>query len=107
MAVNNEIEKHSSATTEFKPVRADDSRPLYKQVQSAIRDAMSEVDPENAATYQANAEAYIERLSALHSHALSEFGQLPADRRTVVPASPVLRDLPGPRSRDRRRRPTA
>ena len=51
-----------------------------------IAKAMASADPENAATYQANAQAYSERLSALHSHALSEFKKLPADRRTVVTA---------------------
>ena len=51
-----------------------------------IANGMASADPKNAATYQANAKAYTERLSALHSHALKEFGKLPADRRTVVTA---------------------
>ncbi|WP_299618588.1 metal ABC transporter substrate-binding protein [Pelagibius sp.] len=51
-----------------------------------IAKSLASADPENAATYQANAQAYSERLSALHSHALSEFKKLPADRRTVVTA---------------------
>ncbi|MEM7225828.1 MAG: metal ABC transporter substrate-binding protein [Pseudomonadota bacterium] len=51
-----------------------------------IADDLSKTDPEHAATYQANAEAYIEKLTALHEHALREFGKLPADRRTVVTA---------------------
>ncbi len=53
---------------------------------SNIANDMASVDPKNAAAYQANAQAYTERLSALHSHAVSEFGKLPADRRTVVTA---------------------
>ncbi len=51
-----------------------------------IANGMASADPKNAATYQANAEAYKERLSALHSRALGEFEKLPADRRTVVTA---------------------
>ncbi len=51
-----------------------------------IAKGMASADPKNAATYQANAKAYSEKLSALHSHALSEFKKLPADRRTVVTA---------------------
>lgn len=51
-----------------------------------IAKGMASADPKNAATYQANAKAYSEKLSALHSRALSEFKKLPADRRTVVTA---------------------
>ena len=51
-----------------------------------IAKGMASVDPKNAATYQANAQAYTERLSALHSNALSKFEKLPADQRTVVTA---------------------
>ena len=51
-----------------------------------ISNGMVSADPKNAAMYQANAQAYIERLTAMHSHALGELGKLPADRRTVVTA---------------------
>ncbi len=51
-----------------------------------IADGMASVDPDNAATYQANAKAYIERLTALDKHAKAEFDKLPADQRTVVTA---------------------
>ena len=51
-----------------------------------IANGMANADPKNAATYKANAQAYTERLSALHSRALSELKKLPADRRTVVTA---------------------
>lgn len=51
-----------------------------------IAEAMANTDPKNAATYQANAQAYSEKLTALHSRALSEIKKLPADNRTVVTA---------------------
>ena len=51
-----------------------------------IAEAMASTDPKNAATYQANAQAYSEKLTALHSRALSEIKKLPADNRTVVTA---------------------
>ena len=51
-----------------------------------IANSMAEADPEHAATYQANAKAYTARLQALHNRALSEFGKLPVDRKTVVTA---------------------
>jgi len=51
-----------------------------------IANAMSSIDPENAATYEANARAYTARLEALHERALSDLDKLPADQRTVVTA---------------------
>ncbi|MEO0329134.1 MAG: metal ABC transporter substrate-binding protein [Pseudomonadota bacterium] len=47
---------------------------------------LSEVDPGNAATYKANAEAYTKRLEALHSSATERLAALPSDQRTVVTA---------------------
>ena len=51
-----------------------------------IASAMAEIDPDHAAVYQANAEAYKKRLADLHDHALDVFDTLPADHRTVVTA---------------------
>lgn len=51
-----------------------------------IAAGMAESDPANAATYTANAEAYVERLRTLHETALSQLATLPRDRRTVVTA---------------------
>ncbi|MEM1046922.1 MAG: metal ABC transporter substrate-binding protein [Pseudomonadota bacterium] len=51
-----------------------------------IATSMASADPENAATYEANAKAYTARLEALHKRASSELEKLPADRRTVVTA---------------------
>ena len=51
-----------------------------------IADGMANIDPKNAETYKANAEAYAARLKTLHDRALGELGKLPADRRIVVTA---------------------
>ena len=49
-----------------------------------IRDALSEIDPANAATYQANATAYIGEINALDSWAQGEIATIPAERRKLV-----------------------
>ena len=46
--------------------------------------ALSRIDPANAATYQANAAAYIGQLQKLHSKALADFAQIPVERRYLV-----------------------
>ncbi|WP_323113972.1 metal ABC transporter solute-binding protein, Zn/Mn family [Pseudomonas guariconensis] len=46
--------------------------------------ALSQIDPANAATYQANAAAYIEQLQHLHNKALADFAQIPVERRYLV-----------------------
>ncbi len=51
-----------------------------------IAAAMATVDPDNADTYLAKANAYIERLSALHVNTLQLLSALPPDNRTVVTA---------------------
>ncbi|MBS7662628.1 zinc ABC transporter substrate-binding protein [Pseudomonas lalucatii] len=48
------------------------------------RDALIRVDPGHAATYQANAAAYIERLQQLHDKALAAFAEIPVARRYLV-----------------------
>ncbi len=51
-----------------------------------IATAMSAVDPANAKTYNANADAYVAKLEALHVRALADLSALAKDRRTVVTA---------------------
>ena len=51
-----------------------------------IAAGMAKADPENAATYNANAEAYMARLQALHSRAIARLKSIPRDNRTVVTA---------------------
>jgi manganese transport system substrate-binding protein len=49
-----------------------------------IQQALSELDPPNAATYQANATAYNAKIAALDTQLRSAIAQLPPDRRYLV-----------------------
>ncbi|WP_245411619.1 metal ABC transporter substrate-binding protein [Alkalicoccus urumqiensis] len=49
-----------------------------------IRDDLSERDPEGAETYEANAEAYLEEISALDADIEEMFAELPEERRLIV-----------------------
>ena len=49
-----------------------------------IATALAAADPENAATYEANAAAYIATLEALDTEVKAAFAAIPADRRKVV-----------------------
>ena len=51
-----------------------------------IAAGMAKADAANAATYSANADAYVEQLRKVHDNAVSEFSALPDERRTVVTA---------------------
>ena len=51
-----------------------------------IAKGMGRIDPENEATYKANADAYIARLQILHDDAKAKLNKLPAGQRTVVTA---------------------
>jgi zinc/manganese transport system substrate-binding protein len=50
----------------------------------AIRDALVAADPADAATYQANADAYLQRLQALDDFVVAEVAKLPEERRKLV-----------------------
>ena len=49
-----------------------------------IAEGMAQADPEHAAIYRQNAEAYIARLKTLDEKAKAKLGNLPKDKRTVV-----------------------
>lgn len=49
-----------------------------------IRDGLSEADPEGAAAYQANAEAYIAQLEQLDAWIAGQVASIPAERRLLV-----------------------
>ena len=61
----------------FDPVRV-------KEAVSSIAAKLSELDPEGAQVYQANASAYNQELDALHGWIQEEVAKLPADRRKLV-----------------------
>jgi len=49
-----------------------------------IRDALAKVDPAGKATYEANAAAYVARLTALDRELKTEIAKIPADRRRII-----------------------
>lgn len=49
-----------------------------------IRDSLAQVDPEGAATYQANAASYLDELEALDAEVAQTIATIPADRRRLV-----------------------
>lgn len=49
-----------------------------------VRDGLCEIDPANAATYRANADAYVARLRELDAWIVAAVKAVPADRRTLV-----------------------
>jgi ABC-type Zn uptake system ZnuABC Zn-binding protein ZnuA len=51
---------------------------------SAIRDALVQADPANAATYRQNAEAYLAKLDEMDAAVLGTLEQLPATQRKLV-----------------------
>lgn len=52
----------------------------------AVAGALSEVDPENASTYEANAAAYTAQLEALHEYAKSSIASIPEKSRVLITA---------------------
>lgn len=49
-----------------------------------IKDTLSEKDPSNKETYEKNASAYIEKLSALDKEAKEKFADIPEDQKLLV-----------------------
>ena len=59
---------------------------LWKYVVQAVRDALIEVDPEGRDTYEANAEAYLAELEALHVKVKERIASIPEENRVLVTA---------------------
>lgn len=55
-----------------------------------VRDALVEADPDNAATYEANAAAYIAELEALDAWVMEQVATLPEDQRRLVTSHEAL-----------------
>jgi len=68
----------------------DDDPHVWHDVRNAIhmvgviRDALAEADPPNAAKYQANASAYLDRLEQLHTWVEQTVATLPKERRKLI-----------------------
>ncbi|MFO7776227.1 MAG: zinc ABC transporter substrate-binding protein [Candidatus Hydrogenedentota bacterium] len=59
---------------------------LWKSAVEAVRDALIEVDPEGRETYEANAEAYLAELEALHEEVKEKIASIPEEKRVLVTA---------------------
>jgi manganese/zinc/iron transport system substrate-binding protein len=59
---------------------------LWRYTVDAIRDGLMEIDPQHAAVYQANADAYRAEMDALEAYAQEQFAQLTEEQRTLVTA---------------------
>lgn len=59
---------------------------LWKFVVERIREAYKDIDPENAADYDANASAYLASLDALDEHARSAVATIPETARVLITA---------------------
>jgi manganese/zinc/iron transport system substrate-binding protein len=59
---------------------------LWTQVVKNIRDTLMEMDPANAATYEANAASYTAELEELHNYTLEQVERIPQERRVLVTA---------------------
>lgn len=57
---------------------------LWKKCVGVIRDELCNLDPEHAAEFRSNAEAYLKELDDLHAEVLAKANALPNDRRTLV-----------------------
>jgi ABC-type Zn uptake system ZnuABC Zn-binding protein ZnuA len=55
-----------------------------------VRDALVEADPDNAATYEANAAAYIAELETLDAWVMEQVATLPEDQRRLVTSHEAL-----------------
>ena len=59
---------------------------LWMQVVEAIRDTYIEVDPDNAADYQANTDLYLAELEELDAYVREQAQRVPADKRVLITA---------------------
>lgn len=58
----------------------------WMQVTEVIRDTLKDVDPDQAAAYDANAEAYLAELEDLHEYAKEQIASIPEKSRVLVTA---------------------
>lgn len=59
---------------------------LWMHTVEAVRDALVEADPDNAATYAANADAYLDELAALDGYVKEQAAKLTPEQRVLVTA---------------------
>lgn len=75
------------------PIYADEFDPhiwfdvtLWQEAVRVVRDTLAEEDPDNAADYEANAEAYLVELDELHVYVAEQADRVPEQQRVLVTA---------------------
>jgi manganese/zinc/iron transport system substrate-binding protein len=59
---------------------------LWQLAAQTVMDELTLVDPEGEATYQANRDAYLAELEALHAYVQEQIATIPEDRRVLITA---------------------
>lgn len=59
---------------------------LWSQGVALIRDTLMEADPDNAATYEANAEAYLNEIAETHAYVTELISSIPENQRVMITA---------------------
>ncbi len=59
---------------------------LWMKAVEAVRDALADADPDHAATYKANADAYLKELAELDAYVKQQAATVPPEQRVLVTA---------------------
>jgi manganese/zinc/iron transport system substrate-binding protein len=59
---------------------------LWAETIHVVSDTLQEMDPQNAADYEANAAAYAEELERLHHYVLEQAARVPEEKRVLITA---------------------
>jgi manganese/zinc/iron transport system substrate-binding protein len=59
---------------------------FWMEATAVVRDALSEADPDHAADYAANAEAYLAELEALDAYVADQAARVPEEQRVLITA---------------------
>lgn len=59
---------------------------LWMEAVEKVRDTLVEMDPEGAALFTENAEAYLAELDQLHQYVMEQAGRVPAEQRVLITA---------------------
>ena len=59
---------------------------MWQQTLPTVVDALSKIDPDNAATFKSNADAYEAKLKELHEYCVKEMDTIPEAQRVLVTA---------------------
>ena len=59
---------------------------FWMEATTAVQDALTELDPDNAADYAANAQAYLAELEELDAYVAEQAARVPEDKRVLITA---------------------